>query len=105
RLRTTVDQIGDVRFANAERCLKSLDEIQTRFAAAPGAVLRTLEVADRCTFSLDELRYEYPEELAPAGQTPLEYLTQMVWKGAHQRYPQGLPDKVRKLVEHELDLI
>ena len=66
---------------------------------------RTVEVAERCTFSLDELRYEYPEELCPAGQTPLEHLTELTWIGADQRYPAGIPDKVRQLIEHELALI
>ncbi len=51
------------------------------------------------------MRYEYPEELAPPGQTPLEYLTQLTWAGARRRYPRGIPDKVRSLVEHELRLI
>ena len=51
------------------------------FAAAPEAVARTVEIADRCTFSLDELRYEYPDELCPPGTTPLEYLTRLTWDG------------------------
>ena len=76
-----------------------------RFARVPVAVARALEIAERSTFSLDELRYEYPEELAPPGQTPLEYLTQLTWAGARRRYPRGIPDKVRSLVEHELRLI
>ncbi len=75
------------------------------FARAPGALRRTVEIADRCTFSLDELRYEYPEELAPAGQTPIEYLTRLTWAGARKRYPAGIPAKVRQLLEHELKLI
>ena len=75
-----------------------------RSPAAPDAVGRTIEVADRCR-SLDELRYEYPEELCPTGRTPGEYLAELTWQGAAQRYPAGLPDKVRRLVEHELTLI
>ena len=51
------------------------------FARAPEAVRRTLEIAERCTFSLDELRYEYPEELAPPGQTPAEHLARLTWAG------------------------
>ncbi len=66
------------------------------FADAPEAVRRTVEIADRCTFSLDELRYEYPEELAPAGQTPGEYLARLTWAGARRRYPGGVPEKVRQ---------
>ena len=72
---------------------------------APKAMARTLEIADRSTFSLDELRYEYPEELAPPGETPLAYLARLTWAGARKRYPDGVPEKVRELLEHELALI
>jgi error-prone DNA polymerase len=96
---------GEKLFPNAERYLKSPTEMAERFAAAPGAIARTREIAERSTFSLAELRYEYPEELAPAGETPLSYLTRLTWAGAAKRYPQGMPEKVRSLVEHELQLI
>ncbi|MGD9644104.1 MAG: error-prone DNA polymerase [Pirellulales bacterium] len=105
RLGTTVAAAGERLFPNAERYLKSPGEMSERFAAAPEAIGRTLEIAARSTFSLDELRYEYPEELAPPGETPLEYLTRLTWSGARKRYPQGVPDKVRGLLEHELQLI
>ncbi len=102
---TTVAATGAVRFPNAERHLRPPAEIAAAFAAAPDAVRRTVEVADRCTFSLDELRYEYPEELVPAGRTAAEYLADLTWRGAADRYPAGVPEKVRRLVEHELVLI
>ena len=92
-------------FPNSERYLKSPEEMAARFARAPDAIRRTQEIADRCTFSLAELRYEYPVELAPLGESPLEYLTQLTWTGARKRYPQGIPAKVRGLIEHELALI
>ncbi len=101
----TVTELGDRLFANAERHLKSPAEMRELFADYPQAVTRTLEVAERCTFSLDELRYDYPEELAPPGMTPLEHLTRLTWEGAKQRYPDGIPDKVRGLIEYELKLI
>lgn len=101
----TVAELGDRMFPNAERCLKSPDEMAALFAACPDAVARSVEIADRCAFSLDELRYEYPTELAPTGMTPLEHLTQLTWEGARQRYPHGIPDKVRRTLEHELQLI
>ena len=101
----TVAELGERRFANAERRLKSPATMLALFADCPDAVARTAEVADRCTFSLDELRYDYPEELCPAGLTPLQYLTGLTWDGARQRYPDGIPDKVRRLIEHELELI
>ncbi len=102
---TTVSAAGEHLFPNAQRYLKSAEVMNTLFAEAPEAVRRTVEIAGRCTFSLDELRYEYPEELAPPGLTPIEHLTRLSWAGARERYPRGVPDKVRHLVEHELRLI
>jgi error-prone DNA polymerase len=101
----TVAEAGRRLFVNAERHLKPLDELQSMFAALPGALERTVEAAGRCHFSLDELRYEYPEELAPAGETPSAYLRRLAWAGAHERYPGGVPEKIRQLLEHELTLI
>jgi error-prone DNA polymerase len=101
----TVAMAGELLFPNAARHLKSPEEMRELFARVPEAIRRTVEIASRCAFSLDELRYEYPEELAPSGHTPLEYLTQLTWEGAGRRYPGGIPDKVRSLVEHELKLI
>jgi error-prone DNA polymerase len=105
RTGATVATAGDALFLNAERHLRPMDEIVAAFAAASDAIARTIEVADRCTFTLDELRYEYPEELVPAGRTPAEYLAELTWKGATERYPGGIPDEIRRLVEHELVLI
>ncbi|MFM8495780.1 MAG: error-prone DNA polymerase, partial [Planctomycetia bacterium] len=79
--------------------------IAERFAPLPGAVARSVEWAGRCTFTLDELRYEYPESVVPPGRTPQEHLGRMVWKGARQRYPDGVPEKVRRLIGHELALV
>lgn len=101
----SVAELGERIFANGERHLKSPAEMDELFAGCPEAVARTVEVADRCTFSLDELRYEYPEELCPPGLTPLEHLTRLTWEGARERYPAGIPDKVCGLIEHELKLI
>ncbi len=96
---------GTLLFPNAERHLRSLEEIRELFADAPEAIARTIEIAERCRFSLDELKYEYPTELAPVGQTPLEYLTQLTWQGAAERYPAGLSEKVRQQIEYELQLV
>jgi len=101
----TVAELGQRRFPNAERHLKAPAAMTELFADCPSAITRTIEIADRCNFSLDELRYDYPEELCPPGQTPLEHLTHLTWEGARQRYPEGIPDKVRRLIEHELTLI
>lgn len=105
RQRCTVAELGAHRLANGERSLKPAAEMRSLFAACPETVVRTLEVASRCSFSLDELRYEYPKELCPVGQTPLTWLTRLTWQGADARYPAGIPDEVRKLIEHELRLI
>ena len=101
----TVAELGERRFPNAERHLKSVAEMAALFTERPDAVARTIEVADRCDFSLDELRYEYPEELCPRGLTPIQHLINLTWRGAKDRYPRCVPDKVRGLIEHELKLI
>ncbi len=100
-----VVELGDRRFPNAERHLKSAEAMRLLFADMPEAVTRTLEIADRCTFSLDELRYEYPEELCPNGIEPFEYLQELTWQGARDRYPDGIPRKVGDQLNHELKLI
>jgi len=105
RLGTSVAEAGEHMFPNAERTMKEPAEMFARFARAAAAVRRTLEIAQRSTFSLEELRYEYPQELSPPGETPLEYLTRLAWSGARKRYPGGIPEKVRGLLEHELALI
>jgi len=101
----TVAAAGELLYPNAQRYLRPPAEMAAMFARYPAALERTLEIAQQATFSLDELRYEYPEELAPPGQTPMQYLTRLAWEGARQRYPAGVPDKVRGLIEHELRLI
>jgi len=101
----TVAELGPRRFPNAERTLKSEEQMRHLFAGLPEAVALTREISGRCEFSLDELRYEYPDELCPDGQNPMAYLSQLTWKGAGKRYPHGIPRKVGDLLNHELDLI
>lgn len=101
----TVAELGERRFSNAERHLKSAIEMRRLFAMCPDVVDRTVEIAERCQFSLDELKYDYPEELCPRGVTPIQHLTNLTWRGAKDRYPRGVPEKVRRLIEHELVLI
>ena len=101
----TIDQAGFRLAANAERHIKPPEEMARLFRRHPEAVMRTMEIADRCRFSLDELRYEYPDDEAPHGKTPQEELTRLAWEGAEGRYPDGLPDKVRKQIAYELKLI
>jgi error-prone DNA polymerase len=88
---------------NAERHLRS----RLRLAALyPAEMLaRTVQIAAQCQFSLDELRYEYPEEVVPPGATPASYLRRCTYEGAGTRYPGGIPASVQQQVEHELALI
>ncbi len=101
----TIEEAGYRLFANAERHMKSPAEMALLFADHPEALARTVEIAERCRFSLDELRYEYPDELTEAGRKPQEELVHLTWLGAAARYPDGVPEKVRAQLEHELALI
>jgi error-prone DNA polymerase len=105
RHKTTVAAAGHLLHPNAERHLKSPAEMERLFARWPHAISAAREVADRCNFSLDELRYEYPEEIYPDGQTPQCYLESEVWAGAGRRYPSGVPESVRATLARELALI
>ena len=101
----TIYDAGCRLFANAERHLKSPEEMARLFQRYPEALAHTLEIAERCAFSLDELRYEYPIDPVPGGGTPQDELAKLAWIGAAERYPNGLPNTVRTQVEHELALI
>ena len=101
----TIDQVHEQRFANSQRHLRSLAEIEDLYREAPELIARTVDIADRCNFSLDELRYEYPEEIAPPGMTLIEHLKRLTWEGAQQRWPDGVADKVLETIRHEMRLI
>ena len=101
----TIDDVGFKRERSADRHLKRAAEMHRLFPRHPDALRRTLEIADRCRFSLDELAYQYPKEAALPGLTPQQALEQLTWEGAAVRYPDGLPDKVRASLRHELTLI
>jgi len=105
RHKTTVAKAGYLLHANAERHLKPPEEMQRLFARWPHAIEAAREVADACRFSLDELRYEYPQEIYPDGMTPQQYLECETWKGATRRYPEGLPESVRETLQRELGMI
>ena len=105
REKCTIDTAGLRLDANAERHLKSTEEMTRLFEGYEDALARTQEIAERCTFSLDELRYEYPDEVSPDGCPPQQRLTELTWEGARSRYPGGAPPKVRAQLEHELALI
>jgi error-prone DNA polymerase len=103
RLKTTVFDAGYALFPNAERHLRSCLRLSRLYPA--GLLAETLKIAEQCTFSLDELRYEYPEEIVPPGHTPASWLRHETERGLLRRYPQGIPDDVRQRIEHELRLI
>lgn len=102
---TTIDRVHEQRFANSQHHLKTLAEIKRLFTDIPDAIDRTIEIAERCRFSLSELRYEYPEEIAPPGMTLIEHLKRLTWEGALQRWLGGVPDRVIEILKHEFQLI
>ena len=105
RHNVTIDELGDRRERHADRYLKTPDEMQRLFARYPEALACTVEIGDRCRFSLDELAYQYPEERADPSFTPQQTLENLTWEGAAWRYPEGLPDDVAQTLRHELRLI
>jgi error-prone DNA polymerase len=105
RCGTTVAKAGTLLFPNAERTLKGDDELLALYADCPELLGRTLELADSCTFTLDELKYEFSREELPPGLTPQRYLEQLVQEGLRLRYPAGVPAEVAAQVDKELTLI
>jgi error-prone DNA polymerase len=105
RHKTTLAKAGHLLEANGEHHLKSPAEMQRLFADWPHTISASRYIADACTFSLDELRYEYPEDGIPDGKTPQLWLTELSWAGAEWRYPGGIPETVRDTINRELALI
>ena len=105
REKCTIYTAGFRLHANAERYLKTNEEMLRLFRQYPDAVLRTQEITDACQFSLDELKYEYPEEITTEGRTPQEELTFLAWQGAKERYGNQLPEKTIAAVKYELKFI
>jgi len=105
RKKCTIHEAGLKLEANAERHLKPPQEMARLFAGYEDALARTVEIADACTFSLDELKYEYPDEPVPEGKTPQSHLEDLTWEGARWRFPDGIPEKVRDTLVKELTLI
>jgi error-prone DNA polymerase len=101
----TIDDAGFKRTRTADRHLKSPAEMARLFARYPEAVARTGEIADRCRFSLNELRYQYPDEVKVPGRSAQESLEGLTWEGAGRRYGGVVPDDVRAQLTHELRLI
>jgi error-prone DNA polymerase len=103
RCKTPLAQCGTRLAPNAERYLRPLARLTRIYP--PELLLESVRIAGLCNFSLDELRYEYPEEIVPAGETPAGYLGRIAAEGAARRYPAGVPARVQALLDHELALI
>ena len=105
REKCTIYNAGYKLHPNAERYIKSPEEMQRLFTQYPEAIERTQEIAAACKFSLDELKYEYPTEITTEGRTPQEELTMLAWKGAAERYNSDVSAKTTKAIEYELKFI
>ncbi len=103
RLGQTLNQLGTALQSNAERCLKPRQQLQRLY---PKALLQaTLDVSERCHFSLDSLRYNYPQEVVPSNLSAGDYLRWLVECGAASRWPDGVPADIQQQIERELELI
>ena len=103
RHRQTVAEAGAVLFKNGERHLRTREALASIY---PSSLLEeSARIAERCQFNLTELRYRYPAELVPDGYTPAAWLRQLTEQGMRWRWPDGVPDKVRAQIEHELAII
>ncbi|MBU3708086.1 MAG: error-prone DNA polymerase [Burkholderiaceae bacterium] len=98
-----VAQCGRGLFVNAEQHLRSRLRLANLYPAE--TLAESVAIAAQCDFSLDQLRYEYPDELVPAGYTPSSYLREQTWLGAQRRFTQGIPPEVQQQLTHELQLI
>ena len=105
REKCTIHAAGLKLEANAERHLKSPQEMARLFAGHEDALRHTIEIANACSFSLDELKYEYPDEPVPQGKTPQSHLEDLTWEGARWRFPDGVPAKVHDTLTKELVLV
>ena len=101
----TIDEAGLRLQANAERFLKPPEEMARLFRGHEAALARTLEIVQACTFSLDELRYEYPDEPVPPGKTAQGHLQDLTFAGARQKWPDGVPTRLVRTIHKELRLI
>ena len=102
---TTIDAVAASRPMNATYTMQSLSAIHRMFRDCPEAITATIEISKRIDFSLQSLRYEYPLEASPTGVAPIDYLKQLTWKGAKERYPRGVPNSVIVMLKHEFSII
>ncbi|MEZ8650050.1 error-prone DNA polymerase [Vibrio splendidus] len=98
-----ITEVGSHLLANAERCLRSINKLSHIFKTE--WLEESNRIAELCEFDLDRLRYEYPSELIPQGETPMSYLRMLVEKGKRARFPQGVPSNIQQIIDKELGLI
>jgi error-prone DNA polymerase len=104
RLGTTIAEAGHALFPNGERHLRPMAELESIYP--PALIAETLRILGRCTFDMsDGLGYVYPHEIVPPGVSAIAYLRELTYKGAAEKFPRGLSDKLRGTLEKELDLI
>jgi len=103
RTQTPIQRLGPRRLINSQQHLRTLDTLAALYPET--LIQETCRIAARCDFSLEELRYEYPEEVVPTNHTANSYLRQEVASGAKRRWPDGVPDHIKQRIHHELDLI
>ena len=101
----SLGQAGRQLQPNAEHALRSYEEMAAFFAGDEALLRPTMELAERASFNLDQLRYVYPAERLPEGQTEISWLQELTFRGAKKRYPNGIPDDVRAQLQRELLLI
>jgi len=105
REHVTLDEAGRLLEPNAERHLKSPEEMAVLFGETPEALAETIRFAEQIRFSLDQLQYNYPDEPVPKGKTAQQHLEELTWAGARAHYPEGVADQVRATLAKELALI
>ncbi|CAK2763273.1 Error-prone DNA polymerase [Vibrio crassostreae] len=99
----SVTEVGSHLLANAERCLRSINKLSHIFKTE--WLEESNRISELCDFDLGSLRYEYPSELIPQGETPMSYLRMLVEKGKKARFPQGVPNDIQQIIDKELGLI
>ncbi|WP_246474802.1 error-prone DNA polymerase [Pedobacter roseus] len=105
REKCTIQDAGFRLHQNAERYMKEIVEMERLFRKYPSAIKNTMIIAEACNFSLDELKYVYPEEINQSGRSPMEELEFLTWKGAHEFYGEEIPEKVVKMIHHEMEFV
>lgn len=105
REKCTIQEAGFRLHQNAERYMKEVAEMERLFRKYPSAIQNTMVIAEACNFSLDELKYVYPEEINKSGRSPLDELEYLTWKGAHEFYGETIPEKVVNMINHEMAFV